>query len=80
MHRFAGDGFALEHHLAGIGFYNPHNHVEGGGLARAIGAKESDDLPGADTDGDAVHDATAPLFLDQRLGAKQKCDRFGGLV
>jgi len=48
---------------ARAGFAEPEHHVDGGGLAGAIGAEEGDHLPGVDGQGDAVHGADRAKVL-----------------
>jgi hypothetical protein len=51
---------AEQPHLAGVGGDQPEDHVQGGGLAGAVGAEQADDLAGADREADAVHGGDRP--------------------
>ena len=48
-------GMAQHRRAAGGGVEQPREHLEGGGLARAIGPQEADDLPRLQGKADGVH-------------------------
>ncbi len=64
VHGEAGDVVLEEMDGAFVGADDADDHVEGGGLAGAVGAEEADDLAGADVNGDAVDDAALVVLLD----------------
>ncbi len=47
-----GEHVAVEHHPAGVGTQQPAEHVEGGRLARAVGAEQGDRLARGHLEGD----------------------------
>jgi len=49
--------------LAGVGGDQPEDHVQGGGLAGAVGTEQADDLARADPEADAVHGGDRPEAL-----------------
>ena len=62
---------AEERHRPGVGLGEPEQHVDGGGLAGAVGAEQRDRLARRDRDVDAAHRADGPVGraegLDQPL-------------
>jgi len=61
----------LEFHGAVIRLDDADDHVEGGGLARAIGAEQADDFARRDLNGDSVDDAALPIGFDEFFCANQ---------
>ena len=59
----AVEPFAEQPHLAGAGGDQPEDHVQGGGLAGAVGAEQADDLARTDPEADAVHGGDRPEAL-----------------
>ena len=55
---------------AGGGFENAEDHVDGGGLAGAVGAEESEDLAGADLEGEVVDGVDGAVLLAQMRDGK----------
>ena len=47
VHRHPGDVVAVEQDVAAVGRHEAGDHVEAGGLARAVGAEEADRLAAA---------------------------------
>lgn len=62
--RVAG-GLAEQHHLAGVGPHQPEQHLDDGGLARAVGPEQPDDLAAADLQADPVHGGAPAVALAQ---------------
>src|SRR5262249_54575438 len=60
------------------GLEQPAQHADGGGLARAVGAEDAEDLAGADVEGDVVdrpdrpETLGQPADLDRRLVAHRR--------
>ena len=48
-----------------VGLDESHDHIEGRGLARSVGAEQSDDLALIDVDRDVIDDRTGFIFLDK---------------
>ena len=48
-----------------VRLYQPDDHVERGGLSRAVGPQQSDDLSLVDVDRDVVDDRAGFVFLDE---------------
>jgi hypothetical protein len=65
IHGEAGDVLSVEEDLAGLGSDDAHSDTESGGLARAVAAKESDDLASADAEADVVDDGSAAVGFDE---------------
>ena len=51
VHRVVGHVVLVEQHAALVGGHQAHGHVEGRGLAGAVGPEQADDLAGADRRG-----------------------------
>jgi hypothetical protein len=54
---------AEQPHLAGVGGDQPEDHVQGGGLAGAVGTEQADDLAGTDPELTPSTAVTAPKRL-----------------
>ena len=76
-HRQTGDIAALEVDLPGGGADQAGDHVEGGGLAGAVGAEETEDLAAVDGHVDALDDAAPLVFLDQVAGFDEEGAELG---
>ena len=50
-----------------LGCSTPEHHVDGGGLAGAVGSQQADDLPGAHAEGDAVDGDRSAVVLTQAV-------------
>ena len=68
VHRQLGHVLALQEDAPAVGAQEAHDHVERGGLARAVGPEEADHLPRVDVEAHAVHHHAAPKPLAQPLG------------
>ena len=85
IHRLVGGVVAVEEDLAAVRPHEADDHVERGGLARAVGAEQPDDLALADLDVDAVHHRATVIDFLQPAGEEQNViaagvDRHGGAV
>src|SRR5690606_14816560 len=65
---------AVEHDAAGVGRHQADDHVEAGGLARAVGAEQADDFAGVEGQAETAHHLARPVapaqpFGHQHLGA-----------
>jgi hypothetical protein len=69
VHAQAGGVAAVEQDASAGGGHEADDHVEGGGLAGAVGAEEADDLAGADVDVNAIDDVAASVGFDEGFGA-----------
>src|SRR5690606_15425212 len=58
----------VDQHLALIGAYQSDHHVEGGGLAGAVGAEQTDDLTALDAQADVANHLTLLVALGQVTG------------
>ncbi len=72
VHWQPGDILVQELDGPPIGPHHAHDHVERGGLARAVGAQQTDDLVGVDLDGDAIDDPALAILLHEVLRAKEE--------
>ena len=61
---------ALEEDAAAVGLDDAHDHVEGGGLASAVGAQEAHYLALADLDGDLLDDGPRAVDFDDFIGVE----------
>ncbi len=68
VHGIAGDVDPREPHPAGIGFDQPGEHVETGGLARAVRPEQAVDLAALHREIDPVHHGPPPVALDETRG------------
>ena len=59
VHRQRGDVRAVDRDAARIGRDQAHDHVEAGGLARAVGTQQADDLAAAQVQADVLHHLAA---------------------
>ncbi len=62
---------AVELDASGVSGDQADDHVEAGGLARAVGAEQPDHLAAGYLEGDVLHDAARLVALVQVLGAQQ---------
>ena len=69
VHGQVGDIAVIDLNAAGIGFHQPDNHVEAGGLAGAVGAQQADNLAGFHVQGDILDDPAALVAFCQVVGA-----------
>jgi len=65
VHRQASDLAVVEEDVPLVAGYEPHDHVEGGGLARAVGSQQPDYLAGVDLEREAREDLAGPVTLAQ---------------
>ena len=64
----AGNVLAVEHDLAGIGFDEPHDHGENGGLAGAIGTEQADSLATTHSQRNIANHGTLAETLGKAVG------------
>ena len=69
-HRHVGEVDVAEQHLALVGRRQAHHHVEGSGLAGAVGAEQADHLAGADVHRNVVDHVAAAVGLAQVTGGE----------
>lgn len=67
MHGQSSDVDATELDRTGIGADQPHGHVEGGGLAGAVGSEKAHDLTRTHMDRHPIDHAPARIGLGQSL-------------
>ncbi|MNS71668.1 hypothetical protein D3C72_1050450 [compost metagenome] len=67
MHRLVADVQVIDQDTALIGLHQADDHVEAGGLAGAVRAKQADDLAAVDGQADVTHDLAALVALGQML-------------
>jgi len=67
MHRQGGDVAAIEHDFAAIGAHQADDHVKAGGFAGAVGAEQTDDLTGIQTEAEVVNHLARAVALAQSL-------------
>ena len=65
-----GDVVLVEEYLAFVGGYQSNRHVECGGLARSVGAEQTDNLTLLHIDAHMVCHGTLAVFLDKVVGAE----------
>ena len=80
--RQAGDGFAVQQHLAAIGHQLAAHHIEGGALACAVGADQGQQFASLQIEADVLHSFHAAKGLADVLYLQQAHDAvpsfFGG--
>ncbi len=67
VHGQIGDVLIIQEDVAAVGLYKPHDHVEGGGLAGAIGTQQAHDLALLHLHMNAIHHRAALVFLEDVL-------------
>src|SRR5690606_4459889 len=67
-----GDVAAVEHDAPGVGGDQPDDHVEAGGLAGAVGAKQADHLAGVEGEAELAHHLALLVFLAQAFGDERQ--------
>jgi hypothetical protein len=72
VHGQVGYLFSVKVYFAFIGFDKAYYHVEAGGFAGSVGAKQSDYLSLVYIDGDVVDYCAAFVFLDEVFCAKEQ--------
>ena len=65
MHRCTAEVVVIDMNAAGIGLDQADDHVEGSGLACAVGAEQADDAALAQGQTEIVDDATSLVALGQ---------------
>ena len=70
VHGHLGDFHVVEEDTAGEGLDDAHYHVEGGGLAGAVGAEEAYDFALAHVDAHLFDDGTGTVFFDYVFGSE----------
>ncbi|MNN54105.1 hypothetical protein D3C81_1689000 [compost metagenome] len=68
VHGLVGDVLLVDQDAALVGLDQADDHVEAGGLARAVGAEKADDLSAVDGQADVADHLTALVALGQVLG------------
>lgn len=68
MHWLVAHVQVIDQYTALVCLDQADNHVETGGLAGTVGAKQADDLAAVDRQADVAHDLTAFIGLGQMLG------------
>jgi len=59
------DGLSVDQHLTGVGLEDIHQNADGGGLARAVPAQQTEGLPALRGEGDPLEDLLVPEgFVD----------------
>ncbi len=74
--RLAAIGFRCKIDFPAVGFDDADDHVEGGGLAGAVGTQEAYYLALADFDGGTFDDGAGAVFLDDVVGVETHGLRF----
>ncbi|EWS64420.1 hypothetical protein Y695_02332 [Hydrogenophaga sp. T4] len=69
------DALAVEQDLPTIGAQQAHDHVERGGLARAVGAQQADHFTFVDLEGDILDHLAAAIGLHQTLNFQTAAHR-----
>ena len=76
MHRQAGNVPVQKFDVALVRFHHADDHVERGGLARAVRPEQPDDFAGTHFHRNAVDDAPAAIGLHQVSGVEQRAVGF----
>src|SRR5690606_17016124 len=79
VHRQARDVAPVEQDASPVDRDQADDHVEAGGLARAVRSEQTDDLAGAHLEGDVVDDPAAAVLLAEAAGLENAhCPAAGG--
>jgi len=68
VHRLVADVEVVDQDATLVRLDQADDHIETGGLAGTVGAKQADDLAAVDRQADVAHDLTAFIGLGQMLG------------
>ena len=68
VHGEAGNVLPVEKDLSPVRANHPYNHIESGGLARAVRPHQPHDFTGSNFDGDLIDHGAAPEVLHQAPG------------